>query len=482
MIHRVICTFTFVLGMMLTSQSASAQVLVRQHPAEEIGFPDLEFEPPTVEEHEVAGVTVLLLEDHTLPLATIYVRLNGGYGLFSRDVYAAVSALPSLIRFGGTESLAPDSVDKVLEYYAIQTSFGSGGDVITATANALVQHFPTTIDLLGTLLTEPAFDSNEVEVWRGRQIESVLRRADDPVRLAYSEFNHLLYGDHSIGWEMNAADLEPGDLSREQLLEVHSRIVCRDNLILGLAGDVNWSEVEHLVEGLVDRIKPCSVSLPESPIPTIRDEPGIYLIEKNVEQSVIVMAHATNLNLSDDPAYFSATIGNSILGGGGFSSRILSRIRTQEGFAYSAASLWTIPRRYPGLLGAVTSTRPENAVPAIKAILETMQGLVDSPPQPSEVTTAVDAVLNGFVFNFETSSQILSRMMFYLSADLPRDWLERYLAGVQGVSANSVHHAFSEHMQPEEMMVLIVGDSERMGQELLATLGPVTIMREKDFH
>lgn len=468
--------------MMLTSQSASAQAVVRQHRAEEIGFPDLEFEPPTVEEHEVAGVTVLLLEDRTLPLATIYVRLNGGYGLFSRDMYAAASALPSLIRFGGTESLAPDSVDKVLEYYAIQTSFGSGGDAVTATANALVQHFPVAIDLLGTLLTEPAFDSNEVEVWRGRQIESVLRRTDDPVRLAYSEFNRLLYGDHSIGWEMNEADLEPRDLSREKLLEVHSRIVCRDNLILGLAGDVNWSEVEPLVEELVDRIKPCSVALPESPIPTIRDEPGIYLIEKNVDQSVIVMAHATDLNLSDDPNYFSATIGNSILGGGGFSSRILSRIRTEEGFAYSAASLWTIPRRYPGLLGAVTSTSPENAVPAIKAILETMQGLIDSPPQSSEVTTAIDAVVNGFVFNFETSSQILSRMMFYLSTDLPRDWLERYLAGVQGVSASSVHRAFSEHMQPEEMMVLIVGDSERMGQELLATLGPVTIMREGEFH
>ena len=111
-----------------------------------------------------------------------------------------------------------------------------------------------------------------------------------------------------------------------------------------------------------------------------------------------------------------------------------------------------------------------------------MQGLIDSPPQSSEVTTAVDAVVNGFVFNFETSGQILSRMMFYLSTDLPRDWLERYLAGVQGVSASSVHRAFSEHMQPEEMMVLIVGDSERMGQELLATLGPVTIMREGEFH
>ena len=473
-------SLAFLLTVMLMSPSTSAQVLVRQHSAEKIVFPELEFEPPAVEEHELAGVTVLVLEDHSLPLATIYVRLKGGYGLFSRDLYAAASALPSLIRFGGSKDLAPDSVDKILEYYAIQTSFGSGGEAISATANALVEHFPLAVDLLGTLLTEPAFDSNEVEVWRGRQIESVARMADDPVRLAYSEFNHLLYGDHSIGWEMGTADLEPGDLSREQLLEVHSRIVCRDNLVLGLAGDVTWSEVEHLVERLIDRINPCSVSLPESPIPTIRNAPGIYLIEKKIEQSVIVMAHATDLNLSDDPAYFSATIGNSILGGGGFSSRILSRIRTQEGFAYSAASLWTMPRRYSGLLGAVTSTRPENAVPAVEAILETMQGLVDSPPQASEISAAVNAIVNGFVFNFETSGQILSRTMFYLSEGLPRDWLERYLAGVQGVTANSVHRAFLEHMRPEDMMILIVGDPERMGREPLATLGPVTIMRESE--
>lgn len=475
-------TVTVFVGFILIALPTTPYELRGQHNLGEISFPELEFEPPSVEEFDVGGVTVLLLEDHALPLANIYMRFRGGYGLFSRDLYAAASALPSLIRFGGTEGLKPDSVDKVLEHYAIQTSFGSGGQAITATVNTLVEHFPLAIGLLGTLLTEPAFNSNEVEVWRGRQIESVSRIADDPVRLAYSEFNRLLYGDHSIGWEMNSDDLEPRDLNLEHLLEVHSRIICRDNLLLGLSGDVRWSQIEHLVEELIDRIKPCSVSLPEPPVPIIRDEPGIYLIDKKLEQSVIVMAHPTDLNLSDNPAYYSATIGNSILGGGGFSSRILSRIRTQEGFAYSAASLWTTPRRYPGLLGAVTRTRPENAVEAVKAIVETMTGLVESPPEFSEVTTAVDAVVNGFVFNFETPSQILSRMMFYLSEDLPKNWLERYLAGVKGVTRNSVHHAFLEHLRPEEMMVLIVGDPERMGRELLRTLGPVRIMNGGEFH
>ena len=64
--------------------------------------------------------------------------------------------------------------------------------------------------------------------------------------------------------------------------------------------------------------------------------------------------------------------------------------------------------------------------------------------------------------------------MFYLAQDLPQDWLERYVEGVQGVSANSVHNAFASHLRPEDMMILIVGDSERIGLDALREFGPVT--------
>jgi zinc protease len=169
-------------------------------------------------------------------------------------------------------------------------------------------------------------------------------------------------------------------------------------------------------------------------------------------------------------------IGNSILGAGGFSSRILGRVRTEEGYAYAASSLWTTPREHDGLLGAITRTRPENAVPAIEVILGAMGELRTDPPTDGEVGTAVDQVINGFVFNFETAGQIVVRTMLYQAQELPDDWLERYSRGVQRVSPESVREVFAAQLRPEEMTILIVGDPDRIGRETLERLGPVTLL------
>ncbi|HAC06225.1 MAG TPA: hypothetical protein DC060_19655 [Gemmatimonadetes bacterium] len=453
-----------------------AQLPIGRAALDGLDYPTIDFRPPIPDEYNVAGVPVLLLEDHALPLVSVYARFKGGYGLFGRESYAAGTALPSQIRYGGTKELSPDSVDKALEYYAIQTSFGGAGEALSATMNTLVQHLPAAMELWGAMLAEPAFDSTQVEIWRARQRESIRRRADNPGGLAFSEFNRLLYGDHPIGWEMEDTDLSPELLSSQSLAELHRRVVCRENLVLGLTGDMRWQDFRPLLEAFVRSLPACEGTVPPSPIPDIREEPGVYLIEKDLEQSVIVMAHTTDVRLADDSSYYSATIGNSILGGGGFSSRILSRVRTEAGFAYSASSLWTMPRRYDGLLGAITRTSPENTIPAIELILETMEGLRTAPPEAGEVQTAVERIVNGFVFNFETPGRIVSRTMFYLAQDLPSDWLERYLNGIQRVTAEGIHDAFARHLRPAEMMILIVGDPDRIGRDAIAALGPVTVL------
>lgn len=456
--------------------TVEAQARIGREAIDRLEYSAIDFRPPIPDEHDVGGVPVLLLEDHALPLVSVYARFKGGYGLFGREYYAAGTALPSQIRYGGTRGLSPDSVDKALEFYAIQTSFGGAGETLSATMNTLVEHLPAAMELWRMMLAEATFDSTQVEIWRARQLESIRRRGDNPGSLAFSEFNRLLYGDHPIGWEMEAADLSRQLLSSQSLAELYGRVVCRENLVLGITGAIRWSDFRPLLETFVSSIPACEGTIPPSPIPDIRREPGVYLIEKELEQSVIVMAHPTDVRLADDPAYYSATIGNSILGGGGFSSRILSRIRTEEGFAYSASSLWTMPRRYDGLLGAITRTSPENTIPAIELILETMEELRTAPPEAGEVQTAIERIVNGFVFNFETPGRIVSRTMFYVAQDLPQDWLERYLKGIQRVTAESIHDAFARHLRPAEMMILIVGDPDRIGRDAIAALGPVTVL------
>jgi zinc protease len=437
-------------------------------------FEPVEFEPPVPEHHEVDGVSVLLLEDRTLPLVGAYARFRGGYGRLAREWYAPAFGLPTLLRYGGTATLAPDSVDAVLDFYAVQTSFGTGGGTISATIETLTEHLDVTMELWTDLLTRPGFDKREIELWRDREMESARRRADDPSSLAYAEFNRLLYGDHPVGWELGPEDLADALVAPARFADVHRRIVCRENLMLGVAGDVSWSEMRPFVERLVARLAPCPGPLPEAAAPDIRREPGVFLIEREIEQAVVVMAHPASVRFADDPTYFAATIGNWILGAGGFSSRLLARVRTEQGYAYGASSLWTMPRRYDGVMGAVTSTRPENVAPAIRLILATMEELRSGPPTEAELRTAVDGVVNGFVFNFETPGQIVSRVMLYLAEDMPEDWLERYARGIQRVTPGDVQRVFAEHVRPSEMTILVVGDLDRIGLEALEDFGPVT--------
>lgn len=455
---------------------AGGQAPVGREAVADLTYRPVEFRPPVPDVKHVAGVPVLFLEDHTLPLVNVFARFNGGYARFPRREYAAGTAMPALLRFGGTRTLAPDSVDELLEYYAIQTSFGGGGESLVSSMNTLTAHLDTALWLWGSMLRDPGFDSTQVEVWRGQEMESVRRRGDDPQRLAFTEFNRLLYGDNPVGWQMEDSDLTPDRITPAVLDTLHAEIACPGNLTLGVTGDVSWSVMKPLLERLLDRWPACPSPLPPSPAPDIRREAGVFLIPRQLEQSVIVMAHPTGVHLGLTDDYYAAQIGNAILGTGGFSSRILAQVRTETGYAYSASSLWTTPRKHDGLVGAVTRTSPANTVAAVRLILKIMNDMRDAPPEDSEVKTAIDRQVNGFVFNFSDPSQIVSRRMFYLAQDLREDWLEQYLKGIQQVTPKMVNQVFRKYLHPDRMTILVVGDPDRIGRDSLAALGTVKVL------
>lgn len=444
---------------------------------EALSFEELRFHPPEPEVREVEGVRVFHLHDPTLALVDVLARFEGGYGRFGRESYAAGTALPSLLRTGGTADLSPDTVDARLEGLALQTSFGGSGGAISATVNTLSSTLEPALELWWSMLTRPAFDPDAVEVWRGREMESVRRRVDDPGRLAFSEFNRLMYGDHPIGWEMTTDDLAPERVAPERLRDVHGRIVCRDHLVLGVAGDVTWARVEPLLTAMVRSLPPCTEPLPDAPLPEIRREPGVFLIPRELDQSTVVVAHTTPLRQGATPEFFASRIGNTLLGAGGFSSRLLSRLRTEEGFAYSAASLWTTPERYDGLVGATTRTGSSTTVAALRAMMDVFEGMRTRAPRADEVQDAVDEFVHGFVFAFESSAQIVSRRMAYEATGLPADWLERYVEGIQAVDPEAIREVFATHLDPARLTILVVGDPDGLDAPLESLgRGPVTVL------
>ena len=307
-------------------------------------------------------------------------------------------------------------------------------------------------------------------------------QSDIPGRLAISKFNNLLFDDHPIGWELRPEDLDPEDLAPEILHSVHRRIFCWGNLTLGVTGDVTWNEMRPKLERLLDGWPSCERDLEPLPPPTFSVEPGVYVIRRDLDQSTIIIGKPSDVRLADNEDYFAAQIGNLILGGSGLTSRLARRVRTEEGLGYGVASVWTTPRRTGGIIAATTQTKSESTVQAIRLIAETLGEIASAPPEEAEVRDAVDRIVNGFIFNFQTPALTVSRQMLYLSQNLPLDWLPRFLAGAQSVTPSGVHEVFRRNLAPnglDDMVIVIVGDPDGFDPGL-EDLGPVRFLEEDE--
>ena len=440
-------------------------------------FPEIRFTRLEPRSGAVRGVPVYFLQDSALPLVTFYASFDGGVRNLPRDYLAAASAMPNLLRTGGTGALPPDSVDERIELMGLAMSFGQGGGSASSWVNSLSEHLGEAVRLWASMLRTPRFDSTQVALWRGAELERVRRGRDDPGTLAFSRFNHIMYGDHPVGWELGEADLEPEDLAPDRLRHVHGAVICPANMVLGVAGDLTWDRAEALLREVLEDWAPCSGALLDDPVPEIREEPGVFVIHKQIEQSVVVMAHSSRVRQGDTPRYFASRVANSILGASGFSSRLVSEVRTREGLAYGASSIWTTSSKNDGLVGALTRTSPESTLTATRLILATIDSMRSVPPSDQEIERTVDEAVNGFVFNFRTPLQIITRGMAYRAMGLPGDWLERYVQGIQGVTPEAVLEVFRHEVDPARMTILLVGDTTRFDGSP-SELGTVTVLEE----
>jgi predicted Zn-dependent peptidase len=439
---------------------------------EALDFPPLVFEPPIVEELEVSGVPVYHLYDPTLPLVDVQIQVQGGIGHFPRDELGPLSALAPLLRNGGTRSAPPDSIDRALDLIAAQLTIGAGAGGTSVGLNVLEDRLEPALALLSEILLEPGLSSEALEVWRGQETARIRRREDDASSLAFSEFNRLMYGDHPVGWVMEEDEISPDRVSVARLRALHERLFCRDRLLVGVSGDVVWTEAERLLTTFLARWPECGTPLPTPPSAQVRSEPGVFILPKQVDQSTIIVAGPSRVRLGDTPEFFASRIADFVLGGGGFSSRMLSRLRTEEGLAYGAGSVWTAPILYDGIVGGLTASGAPTTVRAAELLLDVLGGIRETPPTEDEVAEAVETSATSYVFAFESPAQIVARQMSYRLQRLPSNWLFRYLEGLQEVSAEQVADVVRDQVDLERMTVLIVGDPNRFdaGLEALGTL------------
>ena len=431
-----------------------------EHP-DKLTFPELVFDPPPASEFRTElsnGMVAYIAEDKELPLINITVLIRGGGAWVPVEKTGLASLTGTMLREGGTESRPPDELDDEIDFLAanINTSFGDRSG--SANLNVLSHEIESGLDLLIDILRNPRFDEERIRVQRERIRQNLARRNDRTSDIESREWRYLMYGeDHFSTRDVTVETLEA--ITREDMREFHEQFVHPGNMMLAVAGDFDRDEMiehlEHAFEGWTPRDQWDEAV----PAPDHSPEPGIYMIDKpDVNQGRVSIGH---LGLTEDnPDRFAVQVMNGILGGSGFTSRIVGRVRSDEGLAYSAGSSFGFGRDYPATFRAYFQSRNEACAYGTQLVIHEIERIREEYVSDEELTTQINFMLEAFPRQFASANQIVS---LYAGDEFngrdPERWLT-YRDNVREVTAEDVREVAEKYLDPDQLVILVVGKTD----------------------
>jgi predicted Zn-dependent peptidase len=408
---------------------------------------------PTVVALE-GGARLFLMEDHELPIIDLVITVPGGQLLESRAKAGLAAIWGEVLRSGGSEALDGDALDELLESKGAAVGASVGEDKVTFSVSALREDFPEMLQVLDGLIRTPRFPEEKLSLSKKQHLSGIARRNDDPSGIASREFARALYGDDTpYGWTEETDTIE--GIERGDLLAFHEKILGGRPLI-GVVGDFESASMQTLVTRVLGW-KGGEVVRVEAPTP--KDMTAkVYLVDKpEVNQSTIILGHLGIQRRADDPGYFSSVVMNAVLGGGGFSSRLLQRVRTELGLAYSTYSYFNAPYHRRGTFQAVCQTKSETTLEAVRAMIGELERIRTEPVEAEELAIAKESILQQLVFASESRGDVLERSLRYAFNDFPTDYLERFQKGVAAVTVEDVQAAAQRLIHPDRLTIAVVG-------------------------
>jgi predicted Zn-dependent peptidase len=453
--------------------AASSLVPAQDVPAvDELRFPPLkQVEIPKIETYTLPnGMRLYLMENRELPLIGGFALVRTGNLFDPPDKIGLASLTGDVLRTGGTTQKTGDEIDEQLENLAASVESGIGETSGTVSFNSLRQDVDEVLSVFKDLLTAPAFRQDKLDLAKTQYRSLIARRNDDAGSIAAREFSEIIYGrDNPYGWRMEYEHLER--ISREDLVAFHRRYFFPANILLAVQGDFSAAEMRAKIEKLFADWQVRQPPVPPFPEVRARPAPGVYLAEKqDVNQTFFRIGHLGGL--LRDPDFPALEVMADILGGG-FSSRLFAKVRTQLGYAYSVGAAWGANYNHPGLFRISGSTRSEATTETIRAILEEIERLRSSEVSDEELKTAQDTVLNSFVFNFDQPAKTLNRVVLYDYYGYPKDFIFKYQSAVAAVTKKDILRVAQKYLRPQELTIVAVGKPSDFGTPLAELKLPV---------
>jgi zinc protease len=414
------------------------------------------------------GMVIFLQEDHELPLIDGTARIRGG----SHNEPAAKAGLADIYgdvwRTGGTKTQTGDQLDDFLEVRAAKVETGADPDSTLMNWSCLKGDFDDVFKIFADLLQNPEFRADKLDIDIKGADDSISRRNDRIGAIAQREAAKLAYGaDNPYTREPEYATIAA--ITRQDLINWHGTYVHPNNIILGVSGDFDSAAMEAKLRTAFESWGR-GPALPKDEVEYHPAAPGYYLIPKeDVNQSNI---HMVALGIKrDNPDYYAISVFNEAFGGG-FSSRLFNDIRTKRGLAYGVSGGIGTSFGRPGVLQIVIGTKSQSTIESVQAADEDIDNLAKQPITEDEIKRAKDAILNSFIFRLDSPDKILSERMTYEAYGYPADWLDRYPAEINKITAADVNRVAAKYMHRDQLAVLVVGNTKEFDKPL-SSLGQV---------
>ena len=453
--NGLLATACAALTLSLAAAPAAAQQLPKR--PEQIAFKPLVFNAPKAADYRHVlsnGVVVYLAPSKELPLIDLGMTFKGGGYLEPSDKVGLASMTTELMRTGGTEGLAPAALDEKLDFLATNIVIGARDTTCTASIDCLSANFDESLTLLMDMLLRPRFDEGKMKISVDESMEGMKQRNDDADPILSREWNMALYGeDHFEGRQATEASIRA--ITRDDMKAFAARVFNAGNVIVSVSGDF---EVKDMLAKLEKAFAawPSGERMADPPAPMAKLVPGVYHVEKEIPQGKVYIGARSITR--DDPDYFAALVMNEILGGGGFTSRIMKTVRSDEGLAYSAGSGLDAGVWYPGEFRAGFQSKSATVALAIKLIQNEFNRMRTTEVSAEELEVAKQSFIETFPRSFESKPSMLG--IFVADEWTGRDpaYWQTYRDNVAKVTAADVKRVANRLLDFDKMAVFVVGD------------------------
>ena len=406
-------------------------------------------------EHPLDGGNIAFIrEDHSLPLINIHLYSRAGTYAIEGHGDGLAELTASMLRDGGTQAMTPDQLDERLDFLATSIRVAIGNTSSSANLDTLSRNLDESLGLFFDVLTKPRFDAERLSVAKAKVLEGMKRRNDDTRNIEPRVWQRLLQGENFFTNAMSSkADIDAIDAAA--MTKASQTVFASGHLIFAISGDIN---AKAIIAKLNEKLKsmPVASNLPPVPDNPKPSPPGLFAVRKaDVTQSRVSIGEP-GLRLGD-PDQIAFAVMNQILGAGGFTSRIMSRVRSDEGLAYSAGSSFRPGIFFPGVFRAFYQSKNPSVAYALKIVLQEIARIRNQPVSKNELEIAKQGMVSRLGVIFRNASGDVTRFAQDALQHRAKDYWKTYADRVNAVTAADVQRVAKAHLNPEQLRILVVG-------------------------